>query len=299
VFRKAIVVGVDGSSESLRAAAVARRIAEAAGARVRLQVTHAVPEARLARIVGPVPVYVSGLFAQALADTRRDLAGRLRGVVPPAALRTLEVRAGRAAPVLAETVVRRRAGLVVLGGKRHGRLARAVRGSTAHYLARVLDIPMLVTAAGGLGLRRVLVAVDLSTATGRTLATGVALARALGARVRVLHVLEPIRYAYVVLRAPDVGALLERSRATLIRMAARVGVPAEDTIVRRGGAADTIVAEADEWRADLIVVGSQGKGFVDRLLIGSTTESLLERLPASLLIVPVARRKASRLRASR
>jgi len=299
VFRKAIVVGVDGSSESLRAAQVARRIAEAAGERVRLQVTHAVPEARLARIVGPVPVYVSGLFAQALADTRRDLAGRLAGVVPPAALRTLDVRAGRAAQVLADTVARRRAGLVVLGGKRHGRLARAVRGSTAHYLARVLDIPMLVTAAGGLGLKRVLVAVDLSTATGRTLATGVALARALGARVRVLHVLEPIRYAYVVLRAPDVGALLERSRATLIRMAARVGVPAEDTIVRRGGAADTIVAEADEWRADLIVVGSQGKGFVDRLLIGSTTESLLERLPASLLVVPVARRKPPRSRASR
>ena len=298
MFRKAIVVGVDGSSESLRAAAVARRIAEAAGTRVRLQVTHAVPEARLAKTVGPVPVYVSGLFAQALADTRRDLTARLRGLVPPAALKTLDVRAGRAAQVLADTVVRRRAGLVVLGGKRHGRLARTVRGSTAHYLARVLDIPILVTAAG-VGLTRVLVAVDLSTATGRTLATGVALARALGARVRVLHVMEPIRYAYVMLRAPDVGAWLERSRATLTRVAARHGIPAEDTIVRRGGATDAIVAEADEWRADLIVVGSQGKGFVDRLLIGSTTESLLERLPASLLIVPVAGRKSRRLRATR
>lgn len=297
MFRKAIVVGVDGSSESLRAAAVARRVAEAAGTRVRLQVTHAVPEARLAKVVGPVPVYVSGLFAQALADTRRDFAGRLRGVVPPAALKTLDVRAGRAAQVLADTVVRRRAGLVVLGGKRHGRLARTVRGSTAHYLARVLDIPILVTAAGGLGLKRVLVAVDLSTATGRTLATGVALARALGARVRVLHVMEPIRYAYVVLRAPDVSAFLERSRATLTRTAARYGIPEEDTIVRRGAATDTIIAEADEWRADLIVVGSHGKGFVDRLLIGSTTESLLDRLPASLLVVPVAGRTSRRSRA--
>jgi nucleotide-binding universal stress UspA family protein len=242
-------------------------------------------------------VYVSGLFAQALADTRRDFAGRLRGVVPPAALKTLDVRAGRAAQVLADTVVRRRAGLVVLGGKRHGRLARTVRGSTAHYLARVLDIPILVTAAGGLGLKRVLVAVDLSTATGRTLATGVALARALGARVRVLHVMEPIRYAYVVLRAPDVSAFLERSRATLTRTAARYGIPEEDTIVRRGAATDTIIAEADEWRADLIVVGSHGKGFVDRLLIGSTTESLLDRLPASLLVVPVAGRTSRRSRA--
>jgi nucleotide-binding universal stress UspA family protein len=297
VFRKAIVVGVDGSSESLRAAAMARRIAEAAG--VRLQVTHAVPEARLAKVIGPVPVYVSGLFAQAMADTRRDLAARLKDVVAPATLRTLDVRAGRAARVLAESVARRRAGLVVLGGKRHGRISRAVRGSTAHYLARVLDIPMLVTAGAGSSLRRVLVAVDLSTAAGRTLASGVALARALGARVRMLHVMEPLRYAHVVLRAPDGTALLERSRATLARLVARFGIPESDTIVRRGGATDTIVAEAGAWRADLIVVGSQGKGFVDRLLIGSTTESLLERLPASLLIVPVARRKASRSRARR
>lgn len=299
MFRKAIVVGVDGSSESLRAAQVARRVAEAVGGGVRLQVTHAVPEARLAKAVGPVPVYVSGLFAQALADTRRDLAGRLRGLVPPAALETLDVRAGRAAQVLADSVARRRAGLVVLGGKRHGALARTVRGSTAHYLARALDIPILVTAAGGPALRRVLVAVDLSTATGRTLATGVALARALGARVRVLHVMEPIRYAYVVLRAPDAKAVLERSRAALLRLVARYGIAESDTVVRRGAALGVIASEADEWRADLIVVGSQGKGFVDRLLIGSTTESLLVRLPASLLIVPVARGKASRSRARR
>lgn len=293
MFRRTIIVGVDGSPESVRAAAVARRIAEATGGR--LQVSHAVPEARLAKLVGPVPVYVSGLFAQALADTRRDLAAKLRGVVGAAPLRTLDVRAGRAAAVLADSVVRRRAGLVVLGGKRHGRLARTVRGSTAHYLARALDIPILVTTTGR-AIRRVLVAVDLSPASGRAFAAGVELARVLGARVRVLHALEPIRYGYVVLRAPDLNAALDRSRAALARMAARFGIPLSDTVVRRGGGAaiDAITAEAGEWRADLIVVGSQGKGFVDRLLIGSTTEALLDRLPASLLIVPVARGKRRR-----
>ena len=82
-------------------------------------------------------------------------------------------------------------------------------------------------------------------------------------------------------------------------MVARYGIAETDTVVRRGAAVDAIASEADEWRADLIVVGSQGKGFVDRLLIGSTAESLLERLPASLLIVPVARRRPQRSRASR
>ena len=168
--------------------------------------------------------------------------------------------------------------------KEHGTLARAVRGSTAHYLARALDIPVLVTAGGA--IRRVLVALDLSSAADRTLAAGVELARALDARLRVLFVAEPVRYAYVVLRAPDSRAMRERSAAALTRTVARLGIPASDAVVRRGVAADAIAAEAAQWKADLIVVGSQGKGFVDRLLIGSTTESLLDRLPASLLVVP-------------
>jgi universal stress protein family protein len=35
-----------------------------------------------------------------------------------------------------------------------------------------------------------------------------------------------------------------------------------------------------------VVVGSHGKGWVERLLIGSVTERLLNQLPSSLLVVP-------------
>jgi nucleotide-binding universal stress UspA family protein len=199
----------------------------------------------------------------------------------------VDVGTGRAAHVLAERVARRRAGLVVLGGKRHGRLARAFGGSTAHYLTRVLDIPLLVTVAAT--IKRVLIAVDLSAAAGSTLAAGIAFARALGAQVGVLHVVEPIRYTFVVPRAPDFEAFLRQSKAALGRLVHRFGIPESDTMVRRGAATDAIIAAAARWRANLIVVGSHGKGFVDRALIGSTTESLLDRLPASLLIVPVVR----------
>jgi Universal stress protein family len=34
------------------------------------------------------------------------------------------------------------------------------------------------------------------------------------------------------------------------------------------------------------VVGSHGKGWVDRILIGSTTERLVTELPTSILVVP-------------
>ena len=41
--------------------------------------------------------------------------------------------------------------------------------------------------------------------------------------------------------------------------------------------------------AALLVLGTHGSGWVDRLLLGSTTEELLARLPSSLVIVPCVR----------
>jgi hypothetical protein len=41
-----------------------------------------------------------------------------------------------------------------------------------------------------------------------------------------------------------------------------------------------------DWRADLLVVGSHGKGWAERMLVGSVTERLINHLPTSLLVVP-------------
>lgn len=285
---KSIVAGVDGSPESLHAAALACKIADAA--RTKCQLVHAVSDMRLARAVGSVPVYVQGLFERVLADVRRDIAVRLQGVVPSAAVRALEVRTGRAAQVLAEAAVRHGAALVVLGGKRHGPLARVLSGSTAHYLARTLDVPIMVTVRKSGLIERVLVAVDLSPAARPTLTAAAALARQLGAELHVMHVVEPIRYPQVVPRTLDREIHFRESVEMFKRLASTFsGVAESDMVVRRGSAASAIAKEAARWKADVVVVGSQGKGFLDRLLIGSTTEWLLNLLPTSLLVVPAAR----------
>ena len=65
-------------------------------------------------------------------------------------------------------------------------------------------------------------------------------------------------------------------------------VPDTHKVVRRGAPVDAIADEAAAWRADVIVVGSHGKSWVDRLLIGSVTEALLNDLPAAVLVIPVA-----------
>lgn len=277
---KSIVVGVDASLESRRAAAVAWKIAQSAG--MHCQLVHAVRDARL--------VHVGGRFDQGLVDARKEIAKQLHGVVPPACLDALDVRAGRAARVLADAVARHRAVLMVLGGKRRSMLSRALNGSTARYLIRILDVPVLVGGRRSTRISRVLAAVDLSPAARRTLRAAAALASSVGARLRVVHVVEPIRYPLVIPRAPDRERFFRESVGAFKRLASHsAGLEEADMVVRKGSAEVAIVAEATRWKADVVVVGSQGKGFVDRLLIGSATEWLLSRLPASLLVVPVAR----------
>src|SRR5207245_342837 len=64
---------------------------------------------------------------------------------------------------------------------------------------------------------------------------------------------------------------------------------APPTVLRRVLAAvDTILREATDWKADLLVVGSHGKGWAARVLVGSVTERLLNHLPTSLIVVPVS-----------
>ena len=70
-------------------------------------------------------------------------------------------------------------------------------------------------------------------------------------------------------------------------VAQAAGDVAAEPQVRCGTPSRTICDEAGAWDADIVVVGSHGKGWVDRVLLGSTTERLLARLPASVLVVPV------------
>lgn len=41
---------------------------------------------------------------------------------------------------------------------------------------------------------------------------------------------------------------------------------------------------AEEWRADLMVVGSHGRGFWGRTLLGSVTDALVHNAPCSVLV---------------
>ncbi len=56
------------------------------------------------------------------------------------------------------------------------------------------------------------------------------------------------------------------------------------TVVALGRPAEMIVEAAKEWGADLVVVGSHGRGFWGRLTLGSVSNAVVHHAPCSVLI---------------
>jgi nucleotide-binding universal stress UspA family protein len=60
-----------------------------------------------------------------------------------------------------------------------------------------------------------------------------------------------------------------------------------ETEVIQGSPKAAIVEEAESWGADLIVVGSHGYGFFERMLMGSVSDAILHHAPCSVLVVKI------------
>ena len=281
-----IIAGVDGSRESLRAASLAWRIAKAADTSCVL--VHAVPDVWVPAPLDPL-VNSAETFDLVVKDLRALLAHELGAEVPEAIRQTLTARPGRPAVILDEIARDHRAGLIVIGGHRHGALARSLGGSTAHNLIRTSAAPVLVVEASSRVPQRVLVAADLSAASGPTLSVARRFADVFDAQLGVVHVVEFGAASPTIPLTLDLHMLESRSREELDNLLDREGIDVapESRLVRRGRADEALAEAVAAWHADVVVLGSHGRGWIDRLLIGSTTERLLNRLPASLLVVPI------------
>ena len=138
-------------------------------------------------------------------------------------------------------------------------------------------------------LKRVLVPVDFSEASRKSLDYALSLARPFGAKVRLLHVVEAL------VLPPDVEVLdLEAFARTLNDEAAKClskwrkevasDSPVEEEL-RAGTPYREIVAAAGQSNMDLIVMGTRGRTGLAGVLMGSTTERVMHHAPCPVLVV--------------
>ena len=67
----------------------------------------------------------------------------------------------------------------------------------------------------------------------------------------------------------------------------KISLPGADVSkeVVMGAPSRVIIEFAKEWGADLIVVGSHGRGFWGRVMLGSVSDAILHHAPCSVLVV--------------
>jgi nucleotide-binding universal stress UspA family protein len=281
-----IIVGVDASAEAATAAQFGARLAAAAG--VPCQLVHAVRDVWFSASIPAELAEQATNFDRAIrSDARFHVSQALKGKVPDALIDALELDSGSPADVLGRIAHRVWPSLIVLGGKHHSILGRWLSGSTSLNVARTATTPVLVTAGMPGEIRHVLVAVDASAAAGPTVALAREYAQLFNAELRVLSVLEPLPEMDEYAPPMDATRYYELCREMLQKdLVPQLPESHRTLLVRHGTPVDTILREATLWPADLLVVGSRGKNWAQRLLLGSVTEKLLNYLPTSVLVAP-------------
>jgi nucleotide-binding universal stress UspA family protein len=139
-------------------------------------------------------------------------------------------------------------------------------------------------------LQRILVPTDFSDSARHALAYGFSFAAEYRAELILLHVVEtvPMGYASELFPVP-MGEVFQQmtgyARTELSRLMAEAlerGVRARE-LVAQGKPSAEIVRVAREETVDMIVLGTHGRGMLDKALFGSTTERVVRKAPCPVL----------------
>ncbi|HEY3524150.1 MAG TPA: universal stress protein [Candidatus Limnocylindrales bacterium] len=138
------------------------------------------------------------------------------------------------------------------------------------------------------GVRRrpvehVLVATDLSLASAAATDRAIDLAAALGARLLVVSVIDP-GARRSGLRVDQIRTAREAEVSTVVAAARGQGVAAE-YLIWTGTAGESIVEAAASEGVDLIVVGSRGRGGVERAVLGSVSDYVIRHAPCPVMVL--------------
>jgi nucleotide-binding universal stress UspA family protein len=149
-------------------------------------------------------------------------------------------------------------------------------------------------------MKTILVAVDLSAATLQVCAVARDLARALDARLLILHVVPPAPSMpdYCAPTIVDDGELLrDASRRAAHRLQAlgrwfRRRCPDTRVLQHRGSPVAEVLRTVGTAHPELVVLGSHGHTAAFDLLMGSVAHGVIRRSPVPVVVVPIRERAA-------
>lgn len=151
-------------------------------------------------------------------------------------------------------------------------------------------------------IHKVLIAMDYDQTARKVAEAGYSMAKAMNAEVYLLHVVADAVYYSALEYSPITGfagnmdmsnlhldsteGLKNASQQYLDKVRLHLGDKTIKTIVSEGDFAESILATSKEIHADLIVIGSHSRKWLENILMGSVTEKVLRHTAIPLFIIP-------------
>ena len=139
----------------------------------------------------------------------------------------------------------------------------------------------------------ILEAVDLSEEASELAAKAARLTAANQAQLHVVHVIEPLSFAYggdIPIDFSSIQEEIQRQAETQLRgLCSKLNVPVEHLHIVLGRPESEIHALAEKLPADLIIVGSHGRHGL-ALLLGSTANGVLHGAKCDVLAMRVGKK---------
>jgi nucleotide-binding universal stress UspA family protein len=279
-----IVVGIDNSAGAHDALALAARLAECAGASVRLATAFNYSDVPSRASNEAFRRYLEEEALQ-LLKSAADSSDRVSGtdaIADPSAPRALHS--------LAEAID---AAMVVVGSTHRSAVGRVVPGSTGERLLHGSPCPVAIVPRGYAEadpIRSIGVGYDGSEEAKAALHAGYELARHCRATLRVIHVFDATSVsAPALMTMPGWDSMRDdheaRQRKELADAVA--GLPADvgiESVFTTGHPGIELASESEH--VDLMVVGSRGYGPRAAVLLGSVSHALIRNATCPVVVLP-------------
>lgn len=155
--------------------------------------------------------------------------------------------------------------------------------------------------------KKVLIALDYNATATKIATVGYSFAKAMNAEITLLHMVENETYYTSFITSP-ISGIGDFDSATFFQYLntdsptdaanyyldkIKRHLKDEDiiTLVEKGNSADGILLVAKKLKIDLIIAGSHSQKWLEKILIGSTTESILNKTSIPLMIIPTGKNK--------
>ena len=148
-------------------------------------------------------------------------------------------------------------------------------------------------------MRKVLITLDYNPNSEIVVNKGFDLARLMNAEICLFHVLAEMRY-YGMQYEPFMGyegyafpvdfqiqeEFVKVAKDYLNKTAAHLGGENVSTHLAEGDIAKKILEYAEEWGADLVVMGTHSHGTLEKIFLGTVASSVLEKTKIPVYMVP-------------